>query len=167
MSHAWSRFESELLNANSWAMRKDGLPSDLLDALSADERAKAATILKDRLDGRDDWPVRAMAHLRIFDSVPRLRELLQSVREPGMRAVIATSIFELMGDTTMEKVVTEVAEDRSLFWGIRIDAVHCLSRFKSKSSATTLATLRNDPEYLVAYNAKIAAGGRKQFWDPD
>ena len=46
MSAAWSHFEQNFLNANSWAQRKDGFPADLLDALSPEERERAIVILK-------------------------------------------------------------------------------------------------------------------------
>jgi HEAT repeat protein len=167
MSRCWDQFESDFLNAHSWGQRKDGYPGDLIDALSPEEKTSAITILTKRLDGRDDWPVRAMAHLRVVESVPKLRSLLMNVQEPGMRAVIATSIFELTGDTEMERIVREVAEATALFWGTRIDAIYCLARFKTETAMRTLSALTNDPEYLVRYNAKRAGGERKQFWDPD
>jgi len=158
MSAAWSHFEQDFLNANSWPRRKDGFPSDLLDALSPDERTCAVSILKDKLDGRDDWPVRAMAHLRVVESVPILRRLLQEERFPVMRAVVATAIYELVGDKTMEKEVASVASAREREWVHRLDAIHCLGRFKTESAHKLLCELTQDPDYLVSYNAKLAGG---------
>jgi hypothetical protein len=156
MSRSWDQFESDFLNANSWGQRKDGYPGDLIDALSPEEKTRAITMLTERLNGRDDWPVRAMAHLRVVESVPKLRSLLMNVEEPRMQVVIATSIFQLTGDPTMENVVREVAEATAIFWGTRIDAIYCLSRFKTETAMRALSGLTKDPEYLVRYNAKRA-----------
>lgn len=130
MSTAWSNFEQDFLNANAWSQRKDGFPSDLLDALSPEERNQAIVILKEKLDGRDDWPVRAMAHLQNKESVPDLQKLLLNERFPMMRAVIATAIYELTGDETMEKEVASVAAAHDKEWVHRLDAINCLGRLR-------------------------------------
>jgi hypothetical protein len=161
MSPAWQRFERDFLNAKSWPQRKDGFPSDLLDALSSDERERAIAVLKERLDGRDDWPVRAMAHLKVSESVPVLHALIRKVEFPAMRAVIATTIYELSGDESMEIEVASVAAASEREWMYRLDAIHCLGRFKTKSALKLLCELTHDPDYLVSYNARLA-GGRSE-----
>jgi hypothetical protein len=158
MSAAWQNFEMDFLSANSWGQRKDGFPFDLLDALSPEERERAIVILKNKLDGRDDWPIRAMAHLHVSESLPVLRKLLQNVDFPSTRAVIATAIYELDGDLTMENEVASVAAASKLGWVSRLDAIHCLGRFKTDSARQLLNELTNDPDYLVSYNAKLAGG---------
>jgi HEAT repeat protein len=160
MSPAWTNFEADFVNANSWGQRKDGFPSDLLDALSPDERDRAVAILMEKLDGGDDWPIRAMAHLRIDESVSRLREILDEATMPSIRAVTATAIYELTNDTSMEDIVWSVAGANEQEWFHRLDAIHCLGRFKTASAASRLADLIDDPEYLVSYNAKLAGGRR-------
>jgi hypothetical protein len=158
MSTAWSNFEQDFLNANSWSQRKDGFPADLLDALSLEERNQAIAILRQKLDGRDDWPVRAMAHLQVKDTVPNLQTLLRQERYPVMRAVIATAIYELTGDAEMEREVASVAAACDKEWVHRLDAIHCLGRFKTDSAQKLLNKLTHDSDYLVSYNAKIAGG---------
>jgi hypothetical protein len=153
MNAAWDNFETDFLNPNSWEQRKDGFPSDLLDALSPEEKAKAEEILFNRLDGSDDWPIRAMGHLRVARSVVRLRELLGS-RMPTIRATAATAIYRVTGDADMEAIVADIAGDTSLEWMYRLDAVICLSEFQTDSAQKVLSTLESDPQYLIAYNAK-------------
>jgi len=160
MSPAWTNFETGFLNANSWPQRKDGFPSDLLDALTPAEQKNAISILKEKLDGGDDWPIRAMAHMGASECVPRLRELLKEATMPSIRAVTATAIYELANDSEMEEIVWSVAGAKEKEWFYRLDAIHCLGRFKSSSAAARLALLLDDPDYLVSYNAKLA-GGRK------
>jgi hypothetical protein len=159
MSPAWSNFDRDFLNANSWGQRKDGFPANLLDALSPGERDRAIGILKRKLDGKDDWPVRAMAHLGVTESVPALRSLLQKVEYPTLRAVIATAIFDLTGDATMEGEVAAAANTGE--WMHRLDAIYCLSHFKTPSAQKALDDLTHDSNYLVSYNAK-RAGGRSE-----
>ena len=153
MSTAWQSFETDFLNATSWAQRKDGFPSDLIDALSPDERQKAEDILFGRLDGSDDWPVRAMGHMKISRAVPRLRALL-SHRLTTIRATAATAIYRITGDAAVESIVAAIATDTTLEWMFRLDAVLCLGEFDTESARKTLKTLESDAEYLVAYNAK-------------
>ena len=78
-----------------------------------------------------------------------------------MRAVIATAIYELTGDETMEKEVASVAAAGDREWVHRLDAIHCLGRFKTDSAHKLLCELTHDPDYLVSYNAKLA-GGRSE-----
>lgn len=132
----------------------------MLDALSPAEKNRAITILKEKLDGNDDWPIRAMAHMRICDSVPRLRELLLEPTMPSIRAVTATAIYELTNDGDMEDIVWSVAGSRENEWFHRLDAIHCLGRFDSASASQRLAALLDDPDYLVSYNAKLAGEGK-------
>lgn len=161
MSVAWSQFENDFLNANSWGQRKDGFPSDLLDALDVEEKRQAVKILIGKLDGRDDWPIRAMAHLRVKESIAMLRSLLSETKSPVIRAVTATAVYELTGDDTMENEVITVCTMSDLHWGYRIDAIHCLARFKTESARHVLDELTRDSDYLVSYNAKIARGGSR------
>jgi hypothetical protein len=153
MNGAWDNFEAGFLNANSWVQRKDGFPSDLLDALSPEEKAKAEDILFNRLDGRDDWPLRAMGHLSVARSVVRLRELLGN-KMPTIRATAATAIYKITGDSDMEAIVADIAQDTSLEWMFRLDAVICLSEFQTDSAQQVLSALESDQQYLIAYNAK-------------
>ena len=58
----------------------------------------------------------------------------------------------------MEKEVASVAAARELEWTHRLDAIHCLGRFKTDSAHQLLSELTHDPDYLVSYNAKLAGG---------
>jgi len=78
-----------------------------------------------------------------------------------MQAVIATSIYELTKDSSMESIVTTVATARDREWVHRLDAIHCLGRFKTDTAAKVLSKLTEDPNYLVSYNARIAGGKPK------
>ncbi len=158
MSSSWTLFETYFLKAASWPQRKDGFPSDLLDALSPGEKKEAVRQLIEKLDGSDDWPIRAMAHLGVSESVPRLRALLQKETMPSIRAVAATAIYELTKDGTMEDIVWSVAGAKDKEWIDRLDAIHCLGRFKSASAADRLCSLLDDSDFLVSYNAKLAGG---------
>jgi HEAT repeat protein len=160
MSTAWANFETGFLSAASWPQRKDGFASDLLEALTAEEKQEAARILQDRLDGADDWPIRAMAYLGVTACVPRLRELLQEETMPSIRAVTATAIYELTNDPDMEDIVWAVASATDKEWFHRLDAVHGLGRFRSVSAADRLCSLLDDSDDLVSYNAKLAGGKR-------
>ena len=155
-SPAWTNFERDFLNANSWPQRKDGFPADLLEALSPEERQRAETILLERLDGRDDWPILGVALLGSKRAIPVLEQLLKQTSTPALRALTARALFELTGDTSLEVHPARLATDVNAFWGTRIDAIYHLARFRTATAQVTLESLQDDSEYLVAYNAKRA-----------
>jgi HEAT repeat protein len=154
MSDAWKHFKDEFLHCNSWELAKDGFPGDLLDALSDDERERAAGILSRQLDGRNEWAIRAMARLNVPDSVPRLRELLENCTAPTIRTAIAEAIYQLTNDSSMENIVTRIATKKDLDSSHRVDAINSLGRFRTDTALKTLSDLAKDPNYEVAYNAR-------------
>lgn len=155
MTAAWDAFEREFLGANSWAQRKDGFPGELLDALGPEEKLRAEEILLERLDGSDDWPIRAMGWLGCVRAVSRLRGLLEH-ELATIRAFAATAIYDLTGDAALEGIVRGIAADPQLAWMMRLDAVYCLGHFATDSARRALKALEGDPDYLISYNAKRA-----------
>ena len=125
---AYDDFTSGFLNANTWAQRKEGLPLDLLDALSEPEKLLAEYQLLKRIEGNDPWVIDGLAHLKSARALERLRPLLV-VKEGLIRVHIATAIYQLSGDLAMERIVADFAANEANFWGSRIDAVHCLAKF--------------------------------------
>lgn len=61
----------------------------------------------------------------------------------------------------MEDIVWSIAGAKDREWIYRLDAIHCLGRFKSASAAERLCSLLDDSEFLVSYNAKLAGGKRQ------
>jgi hypothetical protein len=64
MTDRLERFKKDFLMANSWPQRKDGVPLDLLDALSPEELKKAERMLIEALGHRDSWPIRGLGHIK-------------------------------------------------------------------------------------------------------
>ena len=151
----YARFESEFLNANSWAQRKDGVPLDLLDSLDTRDRERAVAQLLSRLDGRDTWPIDGLAHLREVSALSPLRKLLGH-RSAIIRAHAAAAIFALEGDTSVESYASSLVTSADAHWGDRIDAIWCLVKFRTQSAKAALEQASRDSEFLVSYNAKRA-----------
>jgi len=152
---AYDDFTRDFLNAKTWAQRKDGVPLDLLDALSDSEKVMAEDELLQLVEGNDPWIIDGLAHLKSTRALERLRPLL-TVKRGLVRVHIATAIYRLSGDLTMERIVADFAANKANHWSSRIDAVHCIANFKTESVRAELRRLESDKEYLVSYNAKYA-----------
>jgi hypothetical protein len=153
MTKAWDAFHQKFVGAYSWEERRDGLPYMLLDALSAGEKTQAEEILIGKLDGSDDWPIRALAYLKCTRAAPALRRLLDHKTMP-IRAIAATAVYDLTGDRTMESVVGAIASDTALLWVDRLDAVICLKHFNTETARDTLKALQSDPNFLISYHSR-------------
>lgn len=162
MSDAYQNFVDGYLNATSWPERKDGPPTELLDALNEEERDKAGEQLITRLSSwRDDWPIIGLGHLRSTASLHHLKSLLR--RAVGSsKAYIATSIWKIDGDDEMIDIVIRCSR-RSLLSRLnpfypfsQIDIIYCLAEFDSPKALSRLEELQFDRDCLVSYNATRA-----------
>lgn len=170
MSEAYQRFLDQYLRATSWGERKDGPPFELLDSLTADERARAEDELINRLSSwRDDWPIEGLGHLRTPKAEGPLRKLLPRAFG-SMKAKIATAIWKISADESMLDVVLKQSQ-ASFFNGFtsfyefrQIDMIYCLAQFPQPEARARLEQLTRDRRYLIAYNAKRALGLRQSYY---
>jgi hypothetical protein len=162
MSAALEAFRRGFFQADSYALRKDGPPLELIDALDEAERLQAEEELLLKLDGRDDWIAQGLGRLRSQRAVPVLRQLI-FWDKCDSNAAYATAIFLINGDTSLEYLVVREAKAwnplplSNTVYG-RIDAIHHLAMFKTPLALAVLDELTHDPDYLVAYNAKVVLG---------
>jgi len=163
LMEAWDAFEAEFLNANSWALRKDGPPLRLLDKLSASEKARAETELLNRLDAKDDWPILGLAHLNSQKAVPLIRKLVRRAPKACLPA-IAEALFRLTGDTSLEPKLIALARSRWAHFGHRSDAALALDLFPTESAQEALREVADRGDYLVSYNAKRALRRQREGW---
>lgn len=156
MTPQLSRFFSHFLNANSWELRKDGVPLDLLNALSVQDRVVAEAALMEKLDLSDDWPIRGLAWLQSQKALPRLYDLL-SIAKPGMKVIVAHAIYCICRDRNMIPLVVAsfplIESEYQL-----IDIIYLLPEFEDSRTDALLLSLREDQRYLVAYNATQVLG---------
>ena len=108
-----------------------------------------------RLDRDDPWVIDGLAHLKSARGLERLRPLL-AVKKGVLRVHIATAIYQVSGDLSMERIVADFAANEANLWGSRIDAIYCLAKFKTESARATLRRLESDNDNVVSYNAKHA-----------
>lgn len=149
-------FRQEFLGANTWAQRKDGVPLDLLDKLSADELKTAEAELIQSANLGDSWQIIGLGHIKSVKALPTLYKLLDQ-SENGMKVTIAHSIFQITGDSKMVDIVlSEVPKITSQYELINV--LYMLPDFKDEKTSTLLDNFRSDKEYLVAYNATQALG---------
>lgn len=149
-------FRDEYLNANTWSLRKDGVPLDLLDNLSTEELKIAEKELIDSLSLKDDWPIKGLGHLKSKDALTKLYELLPKSKK-GMKVTIAHAIFQICDDKEMIKIaLTETPKISNQYELINV--VYLLKGFEDEKVNEMLDGLREHDEYLVAYNATRALG---------
>jgi hypothetical protein len=162
MSVALEAFRRGFFQADTYALRKDGPPLELIDALDGADRLQAEEELLLRLDGRDDWIAQGLGRLRSQRAVPVLRKHL-FWGKCGSRATYATAIYLITGDTSMEYWVAREARAWNPFsFDIityeKIHAIHHLAVFKTPSAVKVLDELCHDSDYLVSDNAKRVLG---------
>lgn len=144
-------FRKEFLNANTWAQRKDGVPLDLLDNLSAEELQTAELELIQAATLNDTWPIIGLGHIKSKDSLPTLYALLvKSTKQ--VKVSIAHSIFQICADNKMIDVVLEEAHQIIDPYEL-ISILYMLPSFKDERVNLMLNNFRAHKDYLVAYNA--------------
>lgn len=144
-------FRKEYLGANTWAQRKDGVPLDLLDNLSAEELKVAESELIKAAGLGDDWPIVTLGHIKSKDALPILFKLLADSKG-AMKVKIAHSIFQISRDDKMKEIVLETMPQITGEFEL-IDVLYYLPFFKDERITDLLHKYRNHKEYLVAYNA--------------
>ena len=171
-SQAYTCFEIDFLEANSWPQRKEGVPLNLLDALDADERAMAEAALLQRLSPGDDWPALGLGHLRSQKALAPLRALL--AKSAGtVRAAAALAIWQISRDPAMCDVLIRLTHDNdtenreSLKCFIMIEVIHCLAHPPYLAAVTRLVELKRSGNYLFAYNARYGLDLRSTAYSAD
>lgn len=149
-------FRNELLNANTWEQRKDGVPLYLLDKLSDNELKTAETELIKAVNPGDTWMIIGLGHIKSKDSLPVLYRLLPKTRK-NIKVTIACSIYKICQDRNMIDIILE--ETPRIISSIDlIDILYLLPDIKDKRVTELLNNFRNHKEYLIAYNAARALG---------
>lgn len=156
MSTCLEAFRKYYLNADSWELRKDGPPLQLLDCLSEDERAVAEDELIRRIRQGDDWPIRGLGHIRSVKAIPALQTLMTESK-PALQAVIAHAIWKINRDPGCIPVIL-AASQKITFWQELIDLIYLLPDFHDPRTDALVIEYLSHPEYLVAYNATRASG---------
>jgi hypothetical protein len=144
-------FRQEFLNANTWAQRKEGVPLDLLDNLSAAELKTAEIELIQAATLNDTWPIIGLGHIRSKDSLPILYALLVKSTK-HIKVTIAHSIFQICADSKMIDIVLEEVHQITDLYEI-ISILYMLPSFKDERVNLMLNNFRTHKDYLVAYNA--------------
>ncbi len=149
-------FRKEFLNANTWAQRKEGVPLDLLDNLSAEELKTAEIELIQATTLNDTWPIIGLGHIKSQDSLPTLYALLAK-RTKQVKVAIAHSIFQICADNKMIDVVLEEVHQITNPYEL-IGILYMLPSFKDERVDLMLNNFRAHKDYLVAYNATRCLG---------
>jgi len=144
-------FRKEFLEANTWALRKDGVPIDLLDKLTEVELKIAEVEMIKVASLKDNWPIVGLGHIKSKDALPTLYDLLDNSKG-AMKVTIAHSIFQICQDTNMIEIVLEAMPKITNQYEL-IDVLYYLPDFKDKRITELHNNYLNHHEYLVAYNA--------------
>ncbi len=160
-SASLTRFYSDFLDAKTWAQRKDGVPLELLDNLSAEELKIAEMELISVVSIHDYWPIRGLGHIKSSASLPKLYELLSQGND-NIRVFLAHAIFLICQDAEMLEIV--INETRSLAEKLPkseyylIDIINLLPDFNDNRTNQTLLDFCDSDHYLIAYNAARVLG---------
>jgi hypothetical protein len=149
-------FRDEYMNANSWALRKDGVPLNLLDKLTIDELKIAEKELIEALNLGDSWQIIGLGYIKSKEALPMLYELLGQSKM-GIRVTIAHSIYQICQDEKMIQIALDETKRIESAYEL-IDVFYLLVQFKDSRIREMVDDFRNHTEYLVAYNATQALG---------
>ncbi|MDR0231464.1 MAG: hypothetical protein LBI82_05020 [Dysgonamonadaceae bacterium] len=149
-------FRKDFLNANTWAQRKEGVPLDLLDALTKEELKIAENELIDSASLNDTWQIIGLGHIKSTNSLLKLYDLLSSAKS-YFKIVIAHSIFQICGDKEMVEITLNEAKKVTDQYQI-IDFLYMLPDFNDKRVDNLLREFHEHKTYLVAYNAARVLG---------
>jgi len=156
MTENWEIFRRDFFHANTWPKRKDGIPLELLDRLSPEERQMAEDLLIKALHSKDSWPARGLGHIHSNKALPALYALLEQCQQ-DTKVNVAYSIYQINQDKTMiEVVLAEFPKITGQY--ILTDVLHILPLFRDTRLTELLRTYRRDKRYLVAVNAATALG---------
>lgn len=146
----------EYLHANTWAQRKDGVPLNLLDNLTAAELKLAEAELIKAANAGDTWPIIGLGHIKSAAALPKLYDLLAATSK-NIKITVAHSIYQICADDEMCNIaLTETA--KLVSWQELIDVLYLLPGFKDERVQKMLNDFRHHNDYLVAYNATRALG---------
>lgn len=171
-SHAYTCFEIDFLEANSWRQRKEGVPLNLLDALGADERAMAEAALLQRLSPRDDWPALGLGHLRSQKALVPLRTLLPE-SAGAVRAASALAIWQISRDPAMCDVLIRLSheeyteDDNSPKRFVLQEVMYCLARLPYPAAVARLEELGRSRNFSIVYTANRALNLRANEYASD
>jgi hypothetical protein len=169
MSNTYERFVREYLGATSYE-RRDGVPIEILDELTSEEREEAEAELIKRLDTNDSWSAIGLGHIKSTRAVPKLYDLLPKASGP-VKAQIATALWRICEDGNMLQIVLDLSQPSttsrlSPFYEFNlIDIIHCLAQFPQPEGRARLEELTADKRHLVSYNAKRALALRKSLYN--
>ena len=165
MTKQLAKFYADYLNATTWAQRKDGVPMDLLDALSAEEKTVAEGALIQAATLGDWWPIAGLGYLKSVKALDKLYGLLDEAGSSVVRIFIAHAIFEICADKAMIDVVLSTLPTLTEWYEL-IDVVYVLPDFMDERTDTLLVSYSKHSHYLIAYNAKESIKvGRKRRAD--
>lgn len=170
MSNAYERFVREYLEAKSWAERKDGVPVEIIDELTSEEKEKAEAELIKRLSIQDDWAAIGLGYMKSAKAAPVLYDLLPKA-SGSVKAEIATALWKICGDEEMLQVVLNLSQPSSssrlspYYKFKQIKIIYCLAQFPQSEARARLEELTDDEQYLVSYNAKRALELRKSYYN--
>jgi len=156
MSKEFQAFYKGFMKADTWAVRKEGVPLELLDKLTNDEKIMAEQILIENANVGDSWQIIGLGYLKSEKSLIKLYRLLSKAKKE-MKVIIAHSIYQICEDPKMiEIALTETKKLKN--WYEIIDILYMLPDFNDEKVNKMLVEFCSHKEYLVSYNAKRALG---------
>ncbi len=153
--NVYEEFTRSFLEPPTWTIRKDGIPLELFDAMTDEQKVMAEQELLKRISLNDNWPITALGYIKSIKSKDKLYILLPEAAGI-MKVHIALALWRICEDETM----IDIALDQS--YAIKdtfslIDLIICLHDFNVPQTIDRIKDFHNHADYLVSYNAKRLA----------
>lgn len=154
---AFERFYRSYLSTDSkdqYYTWHEGVDAEALKRLSGQERDEAERLLLEAVAKNGDG--RAVVGLGLLRSQKAVEPLKKLLQEKG-RVDAAQALWRIEGFPGAEDYILTTLRDTTTNKSTRIDTCSTLWEFKTpKTSQALQEAVKNDPEYLVRYNAARA-----------
>jgi hypothetical protein len=150
-SEAFQEFEQWFLNADSWAIRKEGPNLKVIGKLSSDEKVIAEDMLLNRLDFKDSWIIYGLGELRSKKAESILRASLNKYSD-SILVSIYWALWMISKDIVyFDYLCKFIDKNKNEF--VLIESIFALESFPIDKSLNVFTKSLNHESYLVRYNS--------------
>ena len=147
-------FYRDFLNApQTLEVRTNGVPLEILDKLTSDEKVIAEKELINVIE-KEPWAIKGLAKLKSEKALDRLYSLLTK-EELGLKIEAAHAIYLICQDEKMVDIFLEEIP-KQIYWVVLAEMLSRLSDFRDDRIIDLLKNYCGHKDFLVSHNAKKA-----------
>jgi hypothetical protein len=148
----------EIIPPSDYQHRNGFSNEQIILSLDNDEKMHIERKLINMLESTDDTLIgETLAILKSYNSLPILRNKLDSTKKADLKIIWASYIFEISQDDEMKSIALNEFDNVSEKY-TRISLFHYLAIFNDPGINEKVKNYINHDDYLTAYNARTSLG---------